>query len=47
MYNLGLLTVLEPIDGAAHGLPADYGPLIHEQSDYFLYYTLDLAHAAR
>jgi pimeloyl-ACP methyl ester carboxylesterase len=46
MYNLGLFTVLEPIDGAAHGLQADYGALIDEQSDYFLYYALDLAHAA-
>ena len=23
MYNLGIFTVLEPIEGAAHGLPAD------------------------
>jgi pimeloyl-ACP methyl ester carboxylesterase len=47
MYNLGILTVLEPIEGAAHGLQADYGPLIDEQSDYFLYYAMDLQHAAR
>ncbi len=45
MYNLGIFTVLEPIQGAAHGLPADYGALINEQSDYFLYYALDLANA--
>ena len=25
MYNLGIFTVLEPIEGAGHGLPADYG----------------------
>jgi dipeptidyl aminopeptidase/acylaminoacyl peptidase len=45
MYNLGILTVLEPIEGARHGLPADYGPLLNEQQDYFLYWTMDLAHA--
>jgi acetyl esterase/lipase len=42
MYNLGILTVLEPLEGAAHGLPADYGPLIDEQSDYFLFFAMDL-----
>ena len=47
MYNLGILTVLEPIDGAAHGLPADYGPLIDEQTNYFLYWTMDMGHADR
>src|SRR5215212_9424951 len=47
LYRLGIFTVLEPIEGAAHGLPADYGPLIDEQSDYFLYFAMDLAHAAR
>jgi dipeptidyl aminopeptidase/acylaminoacyl peptidase len=46
MYNLGIFTVLEQIDGAGHGLAADYGQLIDEQSDYFLYYALDLLHAA-
>jgi dipeptidyl aminopeptidase/acylaminoacyl peptidase len=46
MYNLGILTVLEPIEGAAHGLPAVYGQLIDEQSDYFLYFAMDLANAA-
>jgi pimeloyl-ACP methyl ester carboxylesterase len=42
MYNLGILTVLEPIEGAGHGLPADYGPLINEQSDYFLWFAMGL-----
>jgi len=42
MYRLGIFTVLEPIEGAAHGLAADYGPLIDEQSDYFLYFAMDL-----
>jgi dipeptidyl aminopeptidase/acylaminoacyl peptidase len=47
MYNLGIFTVLEPIDGAAHGLAADHGQLINEQSDYFLYFAMDLANAQR
>jgi dipeptidyl aminopeptidase/acylaminoacyl peptidase len=42
MYNLGILTVLEPLDGAGHGLQADYGQLIDEQSDYFLWFAMDL-----
>jgi dipeptidyl aminopeptidase/acylaminoacyl peptidase len=46
MYNLGILTVLEPIEGAAHGLAADYAALIDEQSGYFLYWAMDMAHAA-
>jgi acetyl esterase/lipase len=46
MLNLGIPVVLEPIDGAGHGLPAEIGPLIREQSSRFLYYLLDLAHAA-
>jgi dipeptidyl aminopeptidase/acylaminoacyl peptidase len=45
MYNLGILTVLEPLEGAGHGLPADYGPLINQQTDYFLYFAMDMAHA--
>jgi dipeptidyl aminopeptidase/acylaminoacyl peptidase len=47
MYNLGILTVFEPIEGAGHGLAAEYGQLINEQSDYFLYTVMDLAHAER
>jgi len=42
MYSLGIFTVLEPIEGAAHGLPADYGQLIDEQSDYFLWFAMGL-----
>jgi para-nitrobenzyl esterase len=42
MYNLGILTVLEPLDGAGHGLQADYGQLIDEQADYFLWFAMDL-----
>jgi len=46
MYNLGIFTVLEPIEGAGHGLQADYGQLIDEQSDYFLWFAMDLPNAA-
>jgi dipeptidyl aminopeptidase/acylaminoacyl peptidase len=42
LYNLGILTVLEPIEGAGHGLSADYGPLINEQSAYFLWWAMGL-----
>jgi dipeptidyl aminopeptidase/acylaminoacyl peptidase len=42
MHNLGILTVLEPLEGAAHGLSAEYGALINEQSDYFLWWAMDL-----
>lgn len=46
MYNLGILVVFEPFEGAGHGLvQAGYEPVIEEQSDYFLYLVLDLAHA--
>jgi para-nitrobenzyl esterase len=47
MYNLGILTVLNQIEGAGHGLPQDHGALINEQSDYFLYFAMDLASAQR
>ena len=46
MLHLGIPVVLEPIDGAGHGLPAEIGPLIREQSSRFLYFMLDLGHAA-
>jgi dipeptidyl aminopeptidase/acylaminoacyl peptidase len=42
MYNLGIFTVLEPIEGAGHGLLADYSALIDEQSDYFLWFAMGL-----
>jgi acetyl esterase/lipase len=45
MYKAGIFTVLEPIEGAAHGLLANYGDLIREQSDYFLYFAMDMSHA--
>ncbi len=47
MYNLGIPVVLEPFEGAGHGLVgAGYGDIIHQQASYFLYYMLDSAHAA-
>ncbi len=42
LYNLRIFTVLEPIDGAGHGLSDEYGALINEQSAYFLWYALGL-----
>jgi hypothetical protein len=42
MYRLGIFTVLEPIEGAGHGLLADYAQLIDEQSDYFLWFAMGL-----
>jgi acetyl esterase/lipase len=46
MLNLGIPVVLQPIAGAGHGLPGQIGPLIREQSSRFLYYLMDLGHAA-
>jgi acetyl esterase/lipase len=46
MYTLRIPVVFEPIEGAGHGLPGTIGPLIREQSEYWLYYMLDLGHAA-
>ena len=45
MYNLGIFTVLDVFEGEGHGL--GWKPEIQEQSDYFLYYAMDLANAAR
>jgi dipeptidyl aminopeptidase/acylaminoacyl peptidase len=42
MHELGIFTVLEPIEGAGHGLAGDYGQLINEQSDYFLWFAMGL-----
>jgi predicted peptidase len=44
MYEAGIFTVLEVFD-AGHGL--GWTPEIQQQSDYFLYYAMDLEHAAR
>jgi len=46
MYNLGIPVVLEPFEGAGHGLVEEgFGDVIFEQASYFLYGMLDLAHA--
>ena len=37
-----ILTVLEPIEGAGHGLSGEYAALINEQADYFLWWAMDL-----
>ncbi|MEA2331380.1 MAG: para-nitrobenzyl esterase [Thermoleophilaceae bacterium] len=47
MYSLGIFTVFESIDGAGHGLSGSHAQLINEQSDYFLYYAMDLPGAQR
>ena len=46
MYNTRIPVFLETFDGAGHGLVGEgYRDVIYEQSDYFLYAFLDLAHA--
>lgn len=47
LYNAGVFTVLEPIEGAGHGLSREYGALINEQASYFFYYALGLHDAPR
>jgi para-nitrobenzyl esterase len=44
MYNAKIFTVLRVFEGEGHGL--GWKPEIQEQSDYFLYYAMDLANAA-
>jgi acetyl esterase/lipase len=47
LWNQGVLSVPEVLQGAGH-VPVNttYGPTIFSQSANFLYFTLDLAHAA-
>jgi acetyl esterase/lipase len=48
MRNLGISSVLHAFPGAGHGLAqAGYGDVIRQQTDYFFYDRMDLAHAAR
>jgi acetyl esterase/lipase len=47
MYNAGVPVILQPIEGAGHGLGGQYAQQINQQSSYFLYYFMDLANAAR
>jgi dienelactone hydrolase len=44
LLNAGVLAVWEPLAGAGH-VPFEYRDLFFEQSSYFLYDVLDLAHA--
>jgi predicted esterase len=45
MYKAGIFTVLNVFEGVGHGL--GWVPEVSEQADYFLYYAMDLANAAR
>jgi acetyl esterase/lipase len=45
MEAAGVRVVFNPIKNAGHGLWAEHSEFITTQSDYFLYYTLDLSHA--
>jgi para-nitrobenzyl esterase len=44
MQAAGVPAIFNPFEGAGHGLWAEHGDFITPQSEYFLYYTLDLAH---
>jgi dienelactone hydrolase len=47
LYNAGVLSVPEILQGAGHvPVNSTYGPTIYTQSANFLYFVLDLAHAA-
>jgi hypothetical protein len=46
MINAGVAAFLEIQDGAGHVPWAQYRTLYLEQADWFLYWALDLAHAA-
>jgi para-nitrobenzyl esterase len=45
MHYAGIFTVLDVFEGVGHGL--GWTQEVQEQSDYFLYYAMDLANAAR
>jgi acetyl esterase/lipase len=48
MRSLGISSVFHSFPGAGHGLvQAGYGNVIYQQTDYFFYSRMDLAHAAR
>ena len=46
MVNAGVAAILELQDGAGHVPWAQYRSLYLQQADWFLYWHLDLAHAA-
>jgi acetyl esterase/lipase len=47
MFQQGVLAPVLPFNGEGHSLFGAHRDLIHEQSAYFLYFMMDLAHAAR
>jgi dienelactone hydrolase len=47
MHEAGLVVGIRTFEGDGHGLFGAHRQTIHEQASYFLYYLLDLAHAAR
>lgn len=47
MHEHGLVVGIRTFDGEGHGLFGAHRTEIHEQADYFLYFMMDLAHAAR
>jgi dienelactone hydrolase len=46
LYNVHVPVVFEALQGAGHVPWAQYSTLFEQQSDYWMYYMLDLAHAA-
>ena len=46
MAQRNLIVGIEPFNGEGRH-PRSHRDLIHEQADYFLYFMMDLAHAAR
>ena len=47
MADHHLIVGIRPFNGEGHSLLGAHRDEIHEQADYFLYFMLDLAHAAR
>ena len=47
MHDHRLIVGIRTFDGAGHSLFGAYRDTIHEQADYFLYFMMDLARAAR
>jgi acetyl esterase/lipase len=45
MHELGIPSMLQPVEGEGHGLPGVIGAQIRQQSSRFLYYLMDLGHA--
>ena len=42
-----IIVGIRPFNGEGHGILGPHRDEIHEQADYFLYFMMDLAHAAR